>query len=297
MSPAWPHLGNVGVGRNPLDGLVTDALASVPRGRTQDGTWRPDQPFLGDGLKITLRAAHGVTDPKVLKVPLRFQAPVTEDFSRAFSHPWSTYDTLRAGQRSRPMGAELLSIPVATLLMDGAAQDTTTGVVVWPFAPYPQRILDELRYIAGMGPAGKRGVATPFRLTINQPAVWGDAPLVNILAVVTAITATERAGSIGTEYLDVTFLEFAEDEVARRRQPTAAQRIRYHDLKPGDTLHKLAVRYYHQASAWRELRDANGIKGVRASSAEELAAWAKKHHKKRLKIPPFTDTVGEKRAA
>jgi hypothetical protein len=148
-----------------------------------------------------------------------------------------------------------------------------------------------------MGPVGKRGVATPFRLTINQPAVWGDVPLVNMIAVFTAITATERAGSIGTEYLDVTFLEFAEDELARRRQPTAAERVRYHDLMPGDTLHKLAVRYYHQASAWRELRDANGITGVRASSAAELAAWAKKHHKKRLKVPPFTDTVGAKREA
>lgn len=263
-------------------------------GSTSDGTWRPDQPFAGEGLKVTLRAAHGVTDPKVLKVPLRFQAPVTDDFSRAFAFPWSTYTTLRAGQRSRPMGADLLSIPVATLLMDGPAQDSSSGVVVWEFAPYPQRVLAELRYIAGLGPAGKRGVATPFRLTINQPSVWGDEPLVNMLAVLTAISATQRAGSVGTEYLDVTFMEFAEDELARQRQPKDAERVRYHTLTAGDTLHDLAVRYYHQASAWRHIATANGLTGVRASSAAELAAWAKKHHKKRLKIPPFTDSVGAK---
>jgi hypothetical protein len=120
VSKKWPNLGDVlpsiaQAGR--LDQRPVAAPNTFSGGKTSDGTWRPDQPFSGDGLKVTLRAAHGVTDPKVLKVPLRFQAPVTDDFSRAFSFPWSTYDTLRAGQRSRPMGAELLSIPVATLLM------------------------------------------------------------------------------------------------------------------------------------------------------------------------------------
>lgn len=283
MSASQPGKGPV------ISGLGSGgvALLPTPAQRASDGSWRPDAPFNGsDGLKITLRRAQGVTDADVLSVALRFQAPATDDFRRAFSHPWSRYDTLRAGQRSRPMGAELLEVPISTLLLDAQAQDASSGVVVWPWAPDPQKMISELRTIAGAGPAGKRGSATPFRLTINQPAIWGDEPLINMLAVLTSVQATQRSGHVGTEFLDLTFLEFVEDEVARKRQPKASDKTRYHDLKPGNTLHALALKFYSQPSAWKRIATANGVTGVRAGSAAELAAWAKKHSRKRLRIPP-----------
>ena len=289
MSATRPGQGTVVVGANTL--VSSQGFGT----RTEDGSWRVDAPFTqGDGLKITMRRAQGVTDPKALRVPLRFQAPVTDDFRRAFAHPWARYDTLRAGQRSRPMGAELMEVPISTLLLDQAAQDASSGVVVWPHAPNPQKALQELRFIAGVGPSGKRGPATPFRLTINQPILWGDQALVNMLAVLTRVEVTERPGHVGTEFLELTFLEFVEDEVDRRRQPRDAERTRYHDLRAGDTLHALASRYYHQPSAWKHIATANGIRGVRPGSAAELAAWAKKHSKKRLRIPPFSDSMGAK---
>lgn len=255
--------------------------------RAVDGSWRPDLPFTGsDGLKVTLRAASGVTDPKVLTVPLRLQAPVTDDLSRSYQHPWSPYDTIRLGQRSRPMGPQLLELQISTLLLDEPAQDASDGVVVWPYAPEPQKVLAELRYLAGIGPAGKRGKATPFRLTISQPVVWDDDEIVNMLAVLTRVEAAQKAGSVGTEYVTLTFLEFEEDELARRRQPREQQTARVHVLKTTDTLYALATAFYHQPSAWKQIATANGISGVLPNSAADLAAWAKRHSKKQLSIPP-----------
>lgn len=254
--------------------------------RAVDGSWRPDLPFThADGLKVTLRAAKGVTDPAVLTVPLRLQVPVTDDFRRSYQHPWSLYDTLRLGQRSRPMGAQLLELQISTLLMDEPAQDAS-DVAVWPYAPEPQKVLDELRYLAGVGPIGKRGNATPFRLTISQPIVWDDDELVNMLAVLTRVEPTQKAGSIGTEYLNLTFLEFEEDELARRRQPREQEKIRAHVLKTTDTLYAMATAFYHQPSAWKQIAAANGISGVLPNSAGDLADWAKRHSKKQLRIPP-----------
>lgn len=276
-------------GRGPIATTGTLALKRARARRLHDGTWRPDRPFTHeDGLKITLRRAHGITDPGVLRVPLRLQAPVTGDFARDRGHPWSTYDTLRAGERSRPMGPKLLELPISSVLLDGPAQDSSSGLVVWPYAPEPLKVIDELNYIAGMG----SGPATPFRLTINQPAVWGNDPVINMLATLTRVQATQKAGEVGTEYLDLTFLQFSEDELARHRQARADEKTRYHDLRSGESLYDLARLYYHQPSAWRRIAEANGIKGVSASSDAELHKWAARHHKRRLRIPPAPRSGG-----
>jgi hypothetical protein len=251
--------------------------------RLHDGSWRTDDHFVGHGLRITLRRAHGVTSPDVLRVPLRMQAPVVGDLVIDDSFNWTTYDTLRLGQRLRRMGQQLRELPVSTMLLDGPAQDSSSGLVVWPFAPEPLKIIDELRYIAGMAPGGK---ATPFRLVIDQPLVWGDDTVVSHLAVLTRVSATQKPDEVGTWYLDLTFLRFHDDEIARHRQPRDDEKTRHHDLKHGDSLYDLAKRYYHQPSAWHRIADANGIKGVRPGSDDDLAAWAKRHHKQQLKIPP-----------
>lgn len=287
-------------GRGPIATTGEAALsqsthASRNAQRRRSGAWRADKPFTHvNGLKITMRRAHGVTDLDVLTVPMRFQAPVVGDFARQFGFNWSTYDTLRAGQRSRPMGNQLLELPLSTMLLDRVAQDDSSGVVVWPHAPEPLGIIDELKYIAGMVAGGK---ATPFRLTVNQPAVWGDAPIINMLAVLTRVAPTQKAGEVGTEYLDLTFLEFREDEISRRRQPRADEKTRYYriefaaDPQTGvlhtkESLYDLAKRYYHQPSAWRRIAFANGIKGVDPWSSGQLATWAVRHRRRRLRIPP-----------
>jgi hypothetical protein len=258
-------------------------MASIgTRGNTTDGSWRPDTPFLtSDGLKVTLRRAAHLTPNGILKTPMRFQVPPMGDFGRPRQYNWSTFDTIAAGQHSRPMGAQLEQIAVDTMLMDRLAAEATSGIVVWDGAPYPQRILKELYFIAGVDD-DRKGPAAPFRLTISQPAIWG-APVVDMVATLTDVTPTQRSGHIATEFVSLSFLRYGELAAGeqRRHQRPATK----HTLTDNDTLYKIAIKFLHQASKWRTLADHNGITGVSPDSASELAAWAKKHHKTQLKIP------------
>jgi hypothetical protein len=267
---------------------VLAALNAGTSRRTRDGSWRPDKPFLtGDGLKVTMRRAAGLTPEDVLTVPLRFQVPPTGDLARAYHFSWGTWDTVSAGQQARPGGRQLLEVSIDTLLMDRLAADASSGVVVWDGAADPQRMLEELRWIAGVDDAA-RGPAAAFRLVINQPAVW-PKPIVNMVAVLTAVEPRQQAGSLATEYLSATFMQLPPEEVQRRQRTTSKPKVT-HTLAGGDTLYALAVRYVHQASLWRNIAAANGITGVSPHSAADLAAWAKRHHKRKLVIPTVYTT-------
>lgn len=256
----------------------------IPTGRTRDGSWRPDRPFSSaDGLRVTMRRAAGLTPKGILTVPLRFQVPPMGDFRRPYRFSWSTFDTVSGGQHSRPMGAQLLEVQIDTMLLDRLAADATSGVVIWDGAADPQRVINELRYIAGVDDA-RKGKAAPFRLTISQPIVWRD-PLVSIVATLTSIEPSQSPGDVATERLSVSFLEYPELATGRQRRNLKEQRT--HHLKASDDLYEIAKRYFHAASGWRKIAAANGIKGVSPGSEAELAAWAKRHHKTNLVIPPF----------
>lgn len=244
------------------------------------GKWRPNHRFASSGgLKLTMRAEPHLTDPLRLRVPLRFQTPSIGDLARPEDFNHATYDTLAAGQRSRPMGDQLQQVSVQTMLLDPVAQNfSDRALVAWPFAPDPQAVLEELRCIAGMRRAW---APTPFRLVLENAAVW-DRPIVNMTAWLTHIEPTQKGGEVGTEYLTATFLECIPDSVGRRQR---RRRPRSHRLEGGDTLYGLATRYYHRPSFWTKIEKANGIRGVTPGSASELAAWAKKHHKSELAIP------------
>lgn len=252
------------------------------RGKTTDGSWRPDTPFsTNDGLKVTMRRAANLTPAGILKVPFRFQTPPLGDLARDHRFSWSTFDTVSGGQRARPMGAQLLEQPIDVMLMDRLAAEATSGVVVWDDAPHPQRILNELRFIAGVDQP-RKGKAAPFRLTISQPAIWG-APIINTVAVLTRVAPTQRAGHLATEFLSLTFLEYPELSAGRQRRQDRPSRR--HKLRSTDSLHELAKRYLHRASAWKQIAKANGIRGVDPGSEDQLWKWAKRNHKTHLVIP------------
>jgi hypothetical protein len=273
--------------RRPGQGEVVTAAerkARRERRRQHSGEWRSDTDFQSQhGLKVTMRRIRGVTDPEVLKVPFRFQCPPLNDFSRPYGFEWARYSTLRLGERARPQGKKLFELSISSLFVDGPAEDDAS-FVVWRGAPEPQRLIRELRFIMGDAPGGK---ATPFRLTISQASVWPGEWLVNMPAVLTGLSATEKPGEIGTEYIDVTFLEYPDDAVERRRQPRADEKTRKHRIRLGrDDLYEIAKKHYREPLLWREIARVNGIRGVSPRSESELKRWAKKHKKSVLKIPP-----------
>lgn len=251
------------------------------RGKTTDGSWRPDVGFHGEGVKITLRRAAGLTPKDALTVPLRLQVPVMNDLQRAYQFNWSTIDTLSDGQHARPMGPQLLQPQIDTMLMDRLAAQASSGLVVWSGTYQPQRLLEELLFIAGMHPKAKKR-PSPFRLVLDQPNVWQD-PVLNMIAVLTNVAPTQQQGQLATEFLSLSFMEYPQAKADRqyRQQHHATT----HTLRTGDTLYELAKRYLHQASAWRAIANRNGITGVSPRSASDLASWAKRHHKTALTIP------------
>lgn len=286
MAAKKPHRGDtISIGSTVAGGLPADFKKPPLKGTTKNGLWRPDAQFTrGDGLKVTLRNERGLTDRDVLRVPFRFQVPPTGDFQRPYRVSYSTYDTLRLGQRPRLQGRQLLEISLDTMFLDGPAADGTSGVVVWDAIADPQNMLRELRWVMGE----RRGSeAQVFRLVISQQAVWGNNTLVDMLAVLTALTPTQKADSVGTEYVSATFLEWPEDmDIDRKRQRPAKNGATTHKLRHDDTLYEIAKKsHFRRASAWQLIAKANGIKGVSPGDDDELRAWAKRHHKTKLKIP------------
>lgn len=280
MAGTRPHCGPVEVGAPTLE-PVTHKHAG---GSIKNGLWRPDDKFHGKfGLRLTMRREHGVTRGEVLQVPFRFQVPVMGNFDRQYQFNWATFDTIRVGEKSRPDGRQLLVLQINTMFLDSDAAHAATRTVVWHGRRDPQRMIEELKWIMGYTPGS---TAQVFRLVISQPAIWGHKPLVNMLATLTVCEPVQQAGEVGAEYLNATFEEFPEDEdIARKQRPQhhGATKVK---LKPGDTLYEIAKKsHFHQASSWKTIAKANGITGVSPSSADELAGWAKKHHKTDLRIP------------
>lgn len=255
------------------------------------GEWRPDADFEKvDGLKVTLRRERGLTRVDCLKVPLRLQVPPIGDFNREYGYEWSKFTTLRMGERSRPQGPTLMTLQIDTMLLDGPAQDDAGFPVAWPHAPAPQRIIRELRWIMGKGP---KATPNPFQLTISQASVWPGEWLVNGIFKLTRVSATQKPGEVGTEYISLSFEEEDPLELGRKQRTRPEDTTRTHTHKPGaDNLYRLAKRYYRAPSLWRAIGKKNGIAGVSPGSIPELDRWMKKHKKKKLTIPPKPkDTV------
>jgi hypothetical protein len=244
------------------------------------GAWRPNMDFEGEGLKVTMRRAKGLTPPGILAVPMRLQVPPLGDLSREWSFEYAKFTTLRKGERSRPQGPPLQTLSISTMLMDAVAQDDAMGFVVWPHAPDPQRVLRELRWIMG---EARGSTPAPFRLTISEMAVW-DEFLTNGTYVLTRVAATQKQ-TRGTEYVDLGFEEYDPLDAGQKAQGKDKADL-WHKLKPGDELYELAKHYGRSPSKWRAIAKANGINSsVDPGSPANLAAWAKRNNRKALKIP------------
>jgi len=265
-------------GRRTGFGRVTNALLPpVSAGAIRSGTYRPDRDFQGvDGIRVALHRVKGLTAANTLLVPFRFQVPILNNFEREDGFEHAKYRTLRLGERSRPDGTTLRTVPISTMFLD-ATEQAKVNFVHWPFEPQPQKVLRELRSIQKKG--------TPFKLVIAQPVVWGGDALVNMRVVMTTIRAVQNQGEPGVEYVDITFEEYLETAVERKGRGRDEDIAGTHKIKAGESLYEIAKFVYRSPSLWRTIAKANGIKGVSPNSAPELAKRAKKHNRRVLKIP------------
>lgn len=273
-----PHLGRTEHGKKP-------ATKPKPTASTAGG-YRGSAGFTGaDGARITLSAVKGLTPSKFLTTPFRFQCPPLNELERALVAPWPVFETLSAGERSRPQGAALEVWTIETLfhwdyepfmVWTGSDASGTPNATNGVFEP--QLFIAELKAIAHAN--------VIVRLVLEDPVVWGPKALINSLATLTGVAPKQKPGEVGSEYLTLTVQEFREitlEQQKRRRSQNDHER----KVKPKktDTLADLARHEMGRPSDWRLIAKANGIEGVDSGSASQLQTWLKKHHKTQLVIP------------
>lgn len=270
LAPIYPTAEQaLEIGRE-LEATIANARASVS---TASGAWRPDDHFNAhDGLKVTLRREPGMTPPDMLLVPFRFQAPPLDRFGRAWTADWPTTQTISGGEQARPGGVQLKRPSFQTLFVDDEHP-----WLVWRGSYDVQRLVKELRLLAE--------AMAPFRLTVGQPALWGPEPLLNMVGAFTSIEAEGRGGEVGTEYTNVEIIEVPRQRLEQKRARPADSDTERRLHIGGHSLYGLALEAYKRKSAWRTIRDANGIKGVEPDDADALASWAKRHHRTTLRVP------------
>lgn len=159
----------------------------------------------GDGLKIILRGVPNLTDPDVLDSPFFFQSPPIDNFTWTASHTHDDYDTINAGQFSRPSSRQLKSTSFSTLFIDWDAPWALTAAVL------PIKVAHQLVAIQDTG--------TPFRLIVHQAELWGaHHHELDTLATLRSISVEHRGGEPDTRYVSMDVTEFR-DPSARSRGP------------------------------------------------------------------------------
>jgi hypothetical protein len=266
----------------PLEGKVVASVPprvsapKAPGGASGTIWYRPDTPFSGDGVRVMLSREEGFTPQGKLRVPFRFQLPPHETISRGAAYAWSNFDALDTDEgvveRTRPGGPRLRTVSLKTMFL---AWDAT-------FQVWKPALLDPILAVRELEQLCLSGVR--FRLRVHNPRMYTHDD-VNMLAVLTQVTPTEEPGEPDTRYVQLEFQEYKPTEVERRAIHNQLGPWT-HTIKDGDTLYKLAKRYYHRQSDWRRIARApeNGNLEHQAPS-HNLIGWARTHHRKTLRIP------------
>jgi hypothetical protein len=258
-----------------------DAPTARSKGSTRDGSYRPNRPFRGEGMQVTLRRVKGQTRAGFLAHPFRFQTGPLDTLTREGERGWDTYTAIEDGEFPFSSGKKLRR-PSFTVLLHDLAADWQ----VWNGSFDVQRMIRELE--------GIKENDVRFRLTIGQPALWGSTPLSSMMAVLTNVRSEQRGGEVGSEYVTLEFMQWRTQTL---QAPGGTSRARSSDdarqytLQKGDTLLRIARRQYNgDANAAAPIRKANSIPAsVGSDDDDELAAWAKKHNRKAITLPGYRD--------
>lgn len=292
MSVEVPGLGQIS-GETAPTGIATSDYF--------DSDERPEFVARQDGLAVVLARIPGLTRKDVLKTKYTFTVPPLNSFSRTRSHSHQEYDTIGAGQFSRPGGKELVSIQFETMAI---AYRPQWGLVPVDsdWAPNPRLLSWELEEICDSG--------TPFIFTAFDP-LYPAKNEFRMMATLRSVTVDMRAGEDDARYLDVAFREFRDPTIVERgrtktkghthRLPTTvvvqASGVAYEVTSAGKrgativtkpiTLAGLAKHFYGSSAQWRKIVAVNGHLRDWPQNGS-LAALGERRYKNRLpkiKIP------------
>lgn len=242
-----------------------------------------------EGMRVSLQRIDQ-TENGLLEEPFYFQVPPLEELSRSAGFAHTDYDTISAGQFSRPGGRLLQTVELNTLAVDynppwATAHGGSSHTQGWggPLVRTPLECRDELIEIAEAG--------TPFRLLARNPVLWGELENeIDMDVTLRNVTVTEKAGEVDARYFNLSFVEWRNAEVdrlgyGRRKHPLPARVVigkagpavevwaggtriadkkDRHRIGTADapaTLRKLAKHFYGNYN-WRPIAKANGLDNV-----------------------------------
>lgn len=241
------------------------------------------------GMHVELAHAKGHTKPGLLRLPYRFQVPPTDEFTRQLSYAHTDFDTVRAGQHSRPQSRQLQTVSFQTLVVDWDAT-----FAVWPKGRAVDRMsmVDrfELFNVLHLTDVLVRVLqsGTPVRLRAGNTYLWDDYD-VEGLYTLRNLTIAERGGEPDARYLDVELHEYRPLALNRRsygrggRERKSRRERGYQDRLPttievfadgsardrgdddrkvsdgGLTIAQLSKRYYGAHGYGRYIIRANGV--------------------------------------
>lgn len=261
------------------------------------------------GLRARLVRDNELTKKGMLDKEFVFPVPPLNEFSRSLAYDWSDYQTIAAGQFSRPTGMTLQTCSFDTLMI---ADDYN-----WAFYnPKRTRGWDAAEQVRQLGRLMRTG--TPFRLIVEQavltpgsttsPIPGGTAfdfestPLLTMLASLRAMTARVVSGEPECQYVNVSFVEHRSASLTQKAlgksgaAGTSGSSIGGNGSGKGgannsklpisiplgnfqvspkpaaNTLHDLATNYYGSASKWTVIKAANPWLG-NVTADHDLGVW------------------------
>lgn len=226
------------------------------------------------GLRIRLRAAHGLTPRHILREPLVLPVVIGE-FTVEEEFLWEDFGTVGSGEHSTPAAGKRAN-PLQTFTADTLS---LTWNPRWLVAPHqsPRQIR---RWLMAIG----RSRAVFNLLAINRPGA--DFAEFNGLARMSSLARTLKPGEADTRYFTIGFKQYRPMN-ARRRRHGGPRLPTTHKLKATDTLRSLADHYYGTGQIWRLIANANGL--TKWGSENPIVKTKRYKVGDRIKIPQRPD--------
>lgn len=252
-----------------------------PKIGAQNGSGNRFEPYSKNpGMRVTLKADNQLTKKGTLDEPFVLPVPPLDTLQRSLTYEWSDYQTIAAGQFSRPTGMDLQTLAFDTILL---ADDYS-----WAFYnPLRTKGWDAAEQARQLGRIMRSG--SPFWLLIEQARYkaagtgldFGSVPYLKMLASLRAITSASRNGEPEVLYVNLSFVEHRSAAITEKALSSgggggaggpsrggAATVVKggassskvpasIPALATTNSLHDLATLYYGSASKWTVIKQAN----------------------------------------
>lgn len=267
---------------------------------SQGGTGNALAPYeKNPGMRIRFHRDK-LTKKGVLTQELVLPAPPLNELTRQLTFAWDDYQTISAGQFSRPAGMTLQTLSFDTILIGDDYP--------WAFYnPLRTRGWDAEEQAKQLGAILRSG--TPF-MFIAEQARWkangtsfdfGAVPYLKFLATLRGVSDTQRSGEPDAQYVTLQITEFRSPSAAQRalgkaggassgssiggngngkggpdspHLPASVPMKNFQSTpKPAaNSLHDLATVYYGSASKWTKIKESNPWLG-NITADHDLGTW------------------------